>query len=84
MSPQPRLRDIYTFNFREEIVMEFRSCEEVWPSVLTSHDVIVVAYSLLSTLLTASLECSDLDSTTYSRSEAVLNPVEIAKLLWQD
>ena len=35
-----------------------------------------------STLLTASLECSDLDSTTYSQIEAVLDPVEVVKLLW--
>ena len=34
----------------------------------------------------ASLEYSDLDSTTYSQIEAVLDPVEVdlAKLLWQD
>ena len=44
----------------------------------------VVAFQWLSTLLTASLECSDLDSTTYSQIEAVLDPVEVAKLLWQD
>ena len=42
----------------------------------------VVAFQWLSTLLTASLECSDLDSTTYSQIEAVLDPVEVAKLLW--
>ena len=39
----------------------------------------VVAFQWLSTLLTASLECSDLDSTTYSQIEAVLDPVEVAK-----
>ena len=32
----------------------------------------------------ASLECSDLESTAYSQIEAVLDPVEVAKLLWQD
>ena len=44
----------------------------------------VAAFQWLSTLLTASLGCSDLDSATYSQIEAVLDPVEVAKLLWQD
>ena len=43
----------------------------------------VVAFQWLSALLTASLECSALDSTTYSQIE-VLDPVEVARLLWQD